>query len=347
MKTLYLYNDVDSWSRQDIIRALEGNSNDVVLHIHSVGGSVIEGNLVCNAIKNYKGNVIGIVDGMAASMATMIFLSCKERKIVSNGFLMIHAPSCGLQGNADELEMMGKVLKSIEEQFKAFLLQNTKFNEAEVNTLMNGKDHWFSAEEALAKGLVHEVISAVDTQAKLAKTQLVASTDFKHFFSNYHLHKNKPMKITSQATQILAKHNIVMDDAEGIIEHLTQLVEKQATQQVELNNKLEAIEKKTTEALIQSAITAKKINESQKALFEKIAKDSGNDSLRMVLDSMVAPMSLTAQIAAAQQGGSPSEVLKTWDEWQEKNPRGLEKMENENPEQFSALYKTKYGVVPQ
>ena len=106
MADLYLYGEVGGFgaNASEFISALSGlKGAHINLHIHSPGGSVFEGHAIFNALRSHPGGVTTFVDGIAASMASVIAMAGKPVKMASNGFLMIHNPWATFSGDAAEM----------------------------------------------------------------------------------------------------------------------------------------------------------------------------------------------------------------------------------------------------
>lgn len=142
------------------IKKLLAQKDPVNIHVHSPGGSVIDGNLIFNAIAKSKNDTTIIVDGLAASMMSIIMLAGKKVKMASNAFIMIHAPSGDQRGNAKAFEQTAKVLRSMESEFIKLLSARTGKNETDLKELMIG-DNWFNATEALEEKLIDEIIDPI------------------------------------------------------------------------------------------------------------------------------------------------------------------------------------------
>lgn len=104
------------------------------------------------------------------------------------------------------------------------------------------------------------------------------------------------------------------------------------------------MKKKQIADAVTAAINAKKISESQRANYEAVGEKAGIDTLNAILnDIKVTPPSIVNAIG--NQGGSLSNERDNWgwDEWQQKDPRGLEKMATADPDKFKALYDAHYS----
>lgn len=122
---IYFYGDIvgDEWEKwcetdtcpQDILDALaEVGDKDLNIYINSGGGSVFAGLAIYNMLKRAKGKKICHVDGMAASIASVICMAGDEIIMPSNSFLMIHKPSNIVWGNATEMRKMADDLDTIQ-----------------------------------------------------------------------------------------------------------------------------------------------------------------------------------------------------------------------------------------
>ena len=88
----------------DVREKLESlKGKDLTIYINSDGGSVPAGITIANMIKRHDGHTVGVVDGWAASIASVIFMACDELYMPKNTFLMIHKPSAMALGNADDM----------------------------------------------------------------------------------------------------------------------------------------------------------------------------------------------------------------------------------------------------
>ncbi|WP_184874120.1 head maturation protease, ClpP-related [Chryseobacterium sp. G0240] len=160
--TLTMYGTIWEYDGQDFVyylNQLEAKYSEITIRMHTYGGSVFAGNLMCNAIERSNANITIIIDGLAASMGAVFILSSKNVKIVNNGYVMIHAPSSGSYGNAKDHESAAKLLRLMEQNFTDKLMLRTGKSKDEVMAWLD-TDTWLSAQEALDLGLVSEVIPA-------------------------------------------------------------------------------------------------------------------------------------------------------------------------------------------
>ena len=164
---LKFYGEINSWSLRSgktfsaYFSELDKKYKDITIRMHCYGGEVFEGNLIYNTIANAKARVTIIVDGVAASMGSIVALSGVKLKIAENAFIMIHCPSGVTRGNAAAHLASAKLLQSMEKNFTKKYASKTGKSEEDVQKYFDGNDHWIDAEEAKALGLADEVIESV------------------------------------------------------------------------------------------------------------------------------------------------------------------------------------------
>ena len=93
---IYIYDEIGMWgiSARRFTESLIalGNINHINLHIHSPGGEVFEGIAIYNQLKNHNATITVYIDGLAASMASVIAMVGDEVIMPTNAMLMIHKP---------------------------------------------------------------------------------------------------------------------------------------------------------------------------------------------------------------------------------------------------------------
>ncbi len=135
------------------------NHEDISIYINSPGGSITAGMAIYDTMNFVKSDVSTICIGMAASMGAFL-LSCGKkgkRFILPNAEVMIHQPLGGAQGQATEIKIAAERILKLKAKLNRILAQNTKQS---LETIENDteRDHFLDAEEALAYGIVDEII---------------------------------------------------------------------------------------------------------------------------------------------------------------------------------------------
>lgn len=152
---LYLYGEITSFKWQDTdVSAMDfKNELDSIgnralnIYINSPGGSVMEGMAICSMLKRHKGETNAYVDGMAASIASVIALSCDNVYIPKNAYLMIHnAWAGGIAGNSEELRAIADTLDKISEGIVEVYKSKSKVEEKIIKELMD-KESWLTGND--------------------------------------------------------------------------------------------------------------------------------------------------------------------------------------------------------
>ena len=157
-------NDGDGIKFSNLFDKVENTNTEIIVKLHTYGGSVFDGNIIYNAISNSSANVIIHIVGVAASMGAVISLASNTVLMVENGYLMIHAPSGGTNGTATDHENSINLLRSIETNFLHKLSEKTGKPESDLNQWLIG-DNWFDAKQALKEGLITGILTA-ETKVK-------------------------------------------------------------------------------------------------------------------------------------------------------------------------------------
>ena len=177
---IFIYSDIgyDWWEDKSTAQLFAeelknlGDISSIDLHINSNGGDVFDGQAIHSLIKNHKGFVTAYIDGLAASIATVIAMGADKVIMPKNAMMMIHNAWTGLYGNANDLRKMADDLDHINDTIVNTYLAKVKdkTDETTIRELMN-KESWLNAEECLSLGLCDEVSEPVKMAACLTKEQ--------------------------------------------------------------------------------------------------------------------------------------------------------------------------------
>lgn len=142
------------------------NASKINLRVNSPGGDVFEANAMYNFIKAFsKENnieVIGYIDGLAASAASFLVLAASKVIMGLGSLFMIHDPWLYTKGNASTLAKEIEKLKIIKESMLDIYMTKTNKTREEISDLMKS-EKWFKSQEALEYGFVNEIIENDDS----------------------------------------------------------------------------------------------------------------------------------------------------------------------------------------
>lgn len=198
--SLYFYGDIVSatwqsmWYEEDkcpqdiadFLNSLEGYE-DIDIYFNSGGGDVFAGLAIYNQLKRYSGHKVGYVDGLAASIASVIMFACDELHFATGAQAMIHKPSCITIGNADDHEESIKCLNLCEDSILDIYEQHLKegVTRDQIKAFME-EEKWFNGSE-----LTEYFDVEVEERAEVA----ACTSDF---FDRY---KNIPEQVKPEKTK--------------------------------------------------------------------------------------------------------------------------------------------------
>lgn len=141
----------------DELKKLEPTVNEIVLRINSPGGDVFDGIAIYNRLKQHKAKVTVYIDGLAASIASIIALAGDEIHIGDGALFMVHLPWTMAYGNRMDLDNTVSRLMDVEEQMLGIYSKKTGLDRAEIKALLEAET-WMNAEEAIEKGFVDKKV---------------------------------------------------------------------------------------------------------------------------------------------------------------------------------------------
>lgn len=166
-------------------------ANQIDLHINSPGGEVFDGITIYNLIKQHPANVTTYIDGIAASIASVIALAGDKIIMAENALYMMHNPFGMVMGNSEDMRKMADVLDKVRGSIS--LAYKTKSGKAddEINSLMDAET-WMNADEAQAAGFVDEISEQMDMAACAKFVPAMVQAKFKHIPENLTGDKKPP-----------------------------------------------------------------------------------------------------------------------------------------------------------
>lgn len=135
---------------------------NVTVRINSGGGDVFAAHAIHNLLKAYSGQVTAVIDGLAASAATVVAVAADKIIMPSNSLMMIHDPAIGLNGYypAAELSNLIEALATIKTSIIAAYRKRCNASAEEIEKMMSNET-WMGAEECKQKGFADEIIGSV------------------------------------------------------------------------------------------------------------------------------------------------------------------------------------------
>lgn len=176
MQTLTIFGPISEATSTQVLADLAtlDRNQPLTVQINSDGGSVQAGVAIFSALLGWPGGLTTEVSGWALSVASVILMAGNVRRLHPTGLVMVHAPwTGGASGNAKTLRETADLLDRVAETLKAAYRRSGQ-SAAVIAGWLDGSDHWFTADEALAAGLVTEVATAEETAPEFANAMASA-----------------------------------------------------------------------------------------------------------------------------------------------------------------------------
>ncbi len=151
-------------------------AKQITVRLNSPGGDVFDGVAVYNALKNHPAKITTRIEGLAASIASVIALAGDEVHAYANTMYMIHDPWVMAVGNQEDLRSIADVLEKIGGQLADIYTGKTGLEADTIKEMMH-TETWMTAQEGKGLGFVDKVL---DGEGKTAK----AKYDLKNIYSN-------------------------------------------------------------------------------------------------------------------------------------------------------------------
>jgi ATP-dependent protease ClpP protease subunit/phage major head subunit gpT-like protein len=170
---VFIYGDIgESWSEESVTAAAfvrEISALDVdtlTVRLNSYGGSVADGLAMYNALKRHKASVTVAIDGIAASIASLVAMAGDTVEMAENALLMVHAPWGVAAGNAAAMREFADTLDIwAQAMATSYAAKTGRPLEEMLALLTDGADHWLDAEQARTEGFIDNIVAAVPMAA--------------------------------------------------------------------------------------------------------------------------------------------------------------------------------------
>lgn len=245
----------------------------VHLRLNSVGGDVVQGNAIYNALRRHKGGLTVHIDGLAASMASVIASAAPRTLIADNGMMMLHNPWTVTMGDANDLRKEADLLDKIKKAMVAAYKRKSGKDSEDIVQMMD-EETWLTAEQAVEAGLADAIEESLEAAASITPEAARARFDkLKAFMAR----KSANLPKAEEAAPAVAEPTVeapVTDDAVDTSAEDNMNAELQAkvdALQAELNAKVEA-----EAAVAQASEDIAKEIETLKAEVERLTAESAS-----------------------------------------------------------------------
>jgi len=268
---------VTAESFQAELDALELNdTDDLHLIINSPGGSVIEGYAIYNRLIALPNTVNVKVEGLAASIATLIALAGDHIEMSEVGMFMIHRASVMAMGNKNDLKKQAEILETIDNTLISVYAAKTGMERNAIETIFDEGDKFYDAHEAKAAGFIDEVVDKVDAAmaARMQENNKIYMSKLTDFLSSFKAENTEEVVEKTEAVkEDVSTEEMTIGEVSASVASLA----KQVADMSELvTNLLEFLDsEKEEEAKKEDVDVEAKVKESFDALLSNLPKTVG------------------------------------------------------------------------
>jgi ATP-dependent Clp protease protease subunit len=144
-----------------------GSVSRIHLRVNSGGGDVFQGLAIFNTLLQHPATVIAQVDGLAASIASVIIMAASEITMGENTFLMVHNPATVVAGDARDFRAIADTLDKVKASMVTAYKRHTPLSAQKIGALLDAET-WMTAEEAVDNGFAEKVMTPEGDEADIA-----------------------------------------------------------------------------------------------------------------------------------------------------------------------------------
>ena len=170
---LYLYGDIGGYFADGITAdavkgQLEKCSGDLSVYVNSPGGSVFEGLAIYNQLKRYGGGqVTCYVDGLAASIASIIAMAGTRCEMSPASMMMVHNAQSAVMGSSADMRKCADDLDVVTSTIRGVYTGKSGMSDEDVSALMDAET-WLTAEDCVKRGFADAITEEPDEKPKRA-----------------------------------------------------------------------------------------------------------------------------------------------------------------------------------
>lgn len=182
---LYIYGDIAShkWDDTDVtvkdfaedLKAL-GDLKILNIYLNSLGGSVFQGQAIYSILKRHSAHKNVYIDGIAASIASVIAMAGDTISMPKNAMVMIHNPWTFVMGNSADLRKEADALDKIRESMIVAYMDKIqdKTSEEQLVELLDAET-WLSAQDCFDRGFCDEILDAKEIAASCLDSEMLSN----------------------------------------------------------------------------------------------------------------------------------------------------------------------------
>ena len=285
---VYIFDEIGTYgiTAQEFINDIKGLKDlPINLRINSLGGDVFDGMAMYNVIKRREAKTTVYIEGIAASIATIIALGADQVVMAENSLFMIHNAWGGTMGEAKDMRKTADTLDKISGELTDIYRKKTGLSYEALQEMMD-EETWLNAEEAYEAGFVDVISDSIKVAAKYDVSKFKNITqeqiqnklsininnkkmtnELKEWFNNKVEEIVTAVKGDVKVSKDIVEEttiNVNLGDNDEIMNKISEF----ETNNIELSNKITSLE----EELISAKGTNETLTEEIEALNAKINK---------------------------------------------------------------------------
>lgn len=315
--TIFLYGDIGDYYdvqsgrvAKELMEAGKANRR-VNVRINSNGGEVYCGIAIYNALKNSRADVRIYVDGIAASMASVIALCGKPVEMSKYARLMLHSVSGGCYGNKKDMQKCIEEIESLEDSLGDIYAARLGMTKEEVKAAyFDGEDHWLTADEALRLNFIDGIYDAEPVPEDSTPEQIytlfnnrLVEPQNKDKMNLEEIRKHPSFKDCKSEDEVIAKAQAYAREA-GRSGSLAEENASLKAQVQRFEEKAAADEEAARKTLLDAAEADGRINAETRPIYENILKSSPEEG-KKALASLAPKRKVMDDIKVEPGGESP------------------------------------------
>jgi len=248
---VYIFDEIGSYgiTAQDFISEMkEYKDTPVNLRINCLGGDVFDGMAMYNIIKKREAKTTSYIEGIAASMGSVIALAADEVIMAENSLFMIHNAWGGAMGEAEDMRKTASVLEKISGEIANIYKRKTRLSLDRIQDMMD-EETWLNAEEAFELGFVDTISDSIKVAAKYDVSKFKnITTEQIHNKLNINVNNKKMTEelknwFNNKVDEIVASVKGADDKSEDVVTEVNVML----SDNEEISNKLSSFEASITD----------------------------------------------------------------------------------------------------
>ena len=191
------------------------DAEEIVLRLNSPGGDFFDGITIKSLLESHPAKVTAKIDGLAASIASIIALSADEILMAKGAYIMIHNPTSSvIGGESKDFEKQAELLNKLTDSIASQYAQKMGIPTDEAKVLMDAET-WFTAEEAIKANIANNIYDISDkVSANFNKQRFkskIPNDVANRFFKQAENKENPQNKINNKQNNTMDKQNQALE----------------------------------------------------------------------------------------------------------------------------------------